>query len=230
MKPHAQNAPGDFYVEEGCCITCGIPVELAPTVFDWADEPYPSHCIVKRQPGSDEEVTQTLEALLDGEVSCIRYRGRDADVARRIVEMGMAECCDGETPSDAVVIIRDRVSFAATMGPHEAARRYRAYLQARSDERQLNPFAFDDAGLANGGNEVRHAWFEDTFHTVSFEGGEDPGRVIAIARPNPRVEGARGGLARDVGRWLTCEPAADDLRWYAEWQWLAGGPWSTSPI
>lgn len=227
MKPHAQNAPGDFYVEDGCCIACGIPMELAPTVFEWSDDPY--HCVVKRQPGSPEEITQTLEAMLDGEADCIRYQGRDAAIARRIVEMGMAECCDGEAPSDAVVTIRDRVSFSTTMSPHEAARRYRAYLKTRSDERDDFPYAFNDACLENGGNEVIHSWWQDTFHTVSFEVGEEPGRVVAIARPNPRVEAARGGLARNVGRWLKSEPASD-LRWYAERQWLAGGPWSTSPI
>lgn len=230
MKPHAQNAPGDFYVEDGCCINCGIPLEVAPTVFDWADEPYSSHCIVKRQPASPPEVTQTLEALLLSEVACIRYHGHDDAVVRRIVEMGSAENFDGEVPTDAVVAIRDRVSFAAPMEPHEAARQYRTYLKTRSDEREHDPFVFNDSGLANGGSHVCYAWFEHTFHTISFARGEEPGRVIAIAGPSRLADGARGSLAREIGRWLAREPTVSDLRWYAERQWRAGGPWSASPF
>ena len=34
VKPHPQNSDGPFYIEAGCCMTCGVTVETAPEIFD----------------------------------------------------------------------------------------------------------------------------------------------------------------------------------------------------
>lgn len=96
--PHPANAPGDFYVEDQCCVTCGIPVEKAPDVFAWFGEPEASHCVVAKQPITNEAVSRTLIVMCAAELQCIRYRGTDANIIRRILEMDRADLCDQPIP------------------------------------------------------------------------------------------------------------------------------------
>ena len=32
---YTKNVAGDFYVEDGCCITCGVPTGIAPDIFEY---------------------------------------------------------------------------------------------------------------------------------------------------------------------------------------------------
>ncbi len=73
-KPHPANAPGDFYVEDGCCVVCGMPEQEAPDIFGWAG-PSPSHCVVMRQPRTPAELSRTFNAMRLGDLDCIRDRG-----------------------------------------------------------------------------------------------------------------------------------------------------------
>ncbi len=34
---HPKSAPGDFYVEKGQCLACGVPQVVAPDLVGWAD-------------------------------------------------------------------------------------------------------------------------------------------------------------------------------------------------
>ncbi len=52
--PHPSNVPGPFYVEYGCCITCGVWEDVAPDLLAWLEGDRP-HCYVQRQPETDEE-------------------------------------------------------------------------------------------------------------------------------------------------------------------------------
>src|SRR5688500_2767990 len=90
-KPHPENVPGPFYVEDGRCITCGVPAEIAPDMFDWAKGD--SHCFVSRQPCNPKQLDRMLHAMWAGEVDCIRYRGTDPAIARRIAEFGQEDSC-----------------------------------------------------------------------------------------------------------------------------------------
>lgn len=77
-KPHPANVPGQFYVEEGCCIACGVPEEIAPDLFGWVEGE--NHCFVKRQPSGAAELSQMLDAMCSSEVDCIRARFADRDL------------------------------------------------------------------------------------------------------------------------------------------------------
>jgi hypothetical protein len=92
---YPKNAPGPFYVENQCCITCGIPVEIAPRLFSWDDEAeYPGNCFVKQQPGSGAEVDLMLDVMRKTEALCVRYRGTDNAIRQRIIRAGHADQCD----------------------------------------------------------------------------------------------------------------------------------------
>ena len=92
-KPHPANAPGDFYVEDGCCVFCGIPEQKAPDIFGWAG-PSPSHCVVVRQPRTPAELSRTFNAMRHSDLDCIRYRGTDPAIRRRLLKMGLFNQCD----------------------------------------------------------------------------------------------------------------------------------------
>lgn len=97
-KPHPENVPGDFYVEDGCCTRCAIPFDVAPDFFAWSaisDD----HCFVCKQPTLPQEVDVMIGAMKSSEVRCIRYKGRDKSVQIRIVQSREGAQCD-ELPDD----------------------------------------------------------------------------------------------------------------------------------
>ena len=38
FTPPPKSAPGDFYVEKGQCLACGVPHVVAPDLVGWTDE------------------------------------------------------------------------------------------------------------------------------------------------------------------------------------------------
>jgi len=92
--PHPENAPGDFYVENGCCLTCEMPFILAPELFAWSSNEGAFHCYVKRQPATPGELEQMLSAVHAAEAQCIRYRGTEQLVHLRLLESGDRAICD----------------------------------------------------------------------------------------------------------------------------------------
>jgi hypothetical protein len=70
-KPYRLNVVGDFYVEEGCCLLCGVPEDIAPQLFASIYEN--EQCFVKRQPATREEVDDLLKVMAHQELNCVRY-------------------------------------------------------------------------------------------------------------------------------------------------------------
>ncbi len=101
MSPRFEkNAPGDFYIEKDCCITCGVMHDEAPGLISWHDfgpneQGYvSSHCYVVRQPSTPDEIAWMLNAMNAADVDCLRYAGEDPDIIQRISDIGLAESCD----------------------------------------------------------------------------------------------------------------------------------------
>jgi hypothetical protein len=92
---YPRNAPGPFYIENDCCITCGVPVDIAPNLFSWDEEiEYPGHCFVSRQPTNDADIDLMLEVMKRTEIDCLRYRGNDQGLRQRLVQEGHEDQCD----------------------------------------------------------------------------------------------------------------------------------------
>lgn len=222
--PHPANVPGDFYVEEGCCITCGVPMEEAPEIFGWAGGSDSTHCVVVHQPKTAQSVDRTLNAMLSSEVDCIRYRGADREIARRIVEMGGRNQCDRAPPADATPLTRSHATFdvldvgylrpANDLALHflqhalRGSDRYKGHVARRllhSDKRAR----------------VRISWFRDAYHAVAFEKLAD-GRWHIIAKPSGADAGK--GLSRMVEKWLGADERFHNVRWFSGKQWRSKGP------
>ena len=95
-KPHPLNVPGPFYVGDGCCTGCMAAVDEAQGLLRY-DEPA-SNCYVLKQPSSADELTRMVRAASVAELQCLRYRGTDPSVLRRLAEAGLASLCDSPAP------------------------------------------------------------------------------------------------------------------------------------
>jgi len=84
FKAHPQSAPGDFYVVNGECISCGAPHAVAPDLIGWAANSEYQHCIWKKQPETFAETEQAFAAFDASEVGCYRYAGDDPTIMERI--------------------------------------------------------------------------------------------------------------------------------------------------
>lgn len=84
FEPHPQSVPGDFYVENGQCLACGVPHAIAPDLVGWADERLP-HCVWKKQPKTRAEVERAIAILDAQELGCHRYAGTDPAILDRVL-------------------------------------------------------------------------------------------------------------------------------------------------
>lgn len=84
FKAHPQSAPGDFYVVNDECISCGAPHAVAPDLIGWAEGTEYLHCIWKKQPETSDEMEQALSTFDASEVGCYRYAGHDPAIMSRI--------------------------------------------------------------------------------------------------------------------------------------------------
>lgn len=228
-EAHPCNAPGPFYVEDGCCITCGVPHETAPGLFGWTEGD--THCFVRRQPADSEETDAMVRALWSAEVDCIRYRGCDPALLKRIAEFGSAGMCDMD-PGRTRLRFRDRVIFRSRLGEADRAvdlaDRFRASLlaQERPYPYQLRPrrrwrpakviFSWD-AGILGKGH----------FHSVAF--AEASGSACFEARLGI-WSSATHGLALLVDDWLKGAEAAEQVRWFSADEVGKGGSGFHMPI
>ena len=84
IKPYHENAPGDFFVEDGCCIICDVPRQTAPDLFKYNKKG--DHCFVYKQPQTDDELSRMIEAAQASEVACIHYRGSCNKIKQKLSE------------------------------------------------------------------------------------------------------------------------------------------------
>jgi hypothetical protein len=93
-KPHPSNVPGDYFVEDGCCMMCEVPSRAAPDLFAVSLDPTGCpHCFVKKQPETADEQDRMFLAIRRAEAGCIRYRGCERAVQERLVEAGEGTAC-----------------------------------------------------------------------------------------------------------------------------------------
>jgi hypothetical protein len=85
FKPHPKSVPGDFYVEEGQCMACGVPHVVAPDLLGWTGEGKMQHCFWKKQPETEAELERAIAVLETQELGCHRYAGTDPAVLDRIL-------------------------------------------------------------------------------------------------------------------------------------------------
>ena len=88
-----ENAPGDFCVEANMCLRCCLPHAEAPELMNDASIKF-RECYFRRQPQTDAEVEQAIQAFCVSETGAQRYGGTSAAIIRRLHEVGCGDCCD----------------------------------------------------------------------------------------------------------------------------------------
>ncbi|OCC00610.1 hypothetical protein BA190_32965 [Labrys sp. WJW] len=225
VRPHPENCVGDFYVDDDCCVTCGVPLDLAPEIFAWATDVDLPSCVVVRQPTTPDEIYRTLAAVRGAEVPCIRYQGRDPEIGRRLVAMGEGDQCDFPPPPDACSVRRSHVTFGAigatafNVNVPEAAKSFLTHFK-QGFEADPNHITREIECL-DARAIVAVSWYQRKFHRIEFEALGD-GRCLAVMRPH--FPEAMNGLAGLVEKWLRNVGLFGDIRWYSLEQWQAGGP------
>ena len=91
---HPKNAPGPFYVEDECCISCEAPESMAPDLMDHRDERFGYHCHFKKQPSTPGEIERAIMACCVSCVKAVRYAGDDPAILERFRELGGNQSCD----------------------------------------------------------------------------------------------------------------------------------------
>src|SRR4051812_21262311 len=92
-QPCPNNAHGPFYVVSDACMACEAPLVVAPDLMDFegVSQSGDSHCRFRRQPRSEGEVRQAIDAIAACCSRAIRYAGTDKIILDRIAE---PEVCD----------------------------------------------------------------------------------------------------------------------------------------
>jgi hypothetical protein len=208
---HSKDAAGPFYVLHGCCTACGVPTAIAPGLFDFDSA---DHCYVKRQPTSDTEMEKALRVLRAQELECVRYRGTDEAILRRLAEAGEAHQCDHPLPGVGVVV-RNVVTFARSDShplPLDAPRlleEFSDYLKGRYPHLEVRTRPIEPRGCEAS---FALAWFEDHFHPITIRSVDDSDRWLILHRGNL-------GLSEFLDDWLRSAERFSDLRWYTEDAW-----------
>jgi hypothetical protein len=85
-KRYPLNVVGDFFVEDGCCISCGLAHAEAPGFLAEFEETIDGHCYVKRQPQTPQEIDEAIDAIMISEVKCIHYEGNSIEILEKIIQ------------------------------------------------------------------------------------------------------------------------------------------------
>jgi hypothetical protein len=95
---HPLNAPGPFYVEDGQCIHCLGPRDHAPDLIGFFEEPPGlrgcSHCYIKKQPATPDDIERIVAAMVASLCSGLRYCGDEPKVLEALRRAGQSSRCD----------------------------------------------------------------------------------------------------------------------------------------
>ena len=89
----AKSATGDFYVQDTCCMSCGVPQSIGPDLVGWTNENL-TQCYWIKQPETADELDRAIEIVHTQELGCHRYSGNDPAILQRLP----AEDCDQIRP------------------------------------------------------------------------------------------------------------------------------------
>ncbi len=100
---------GDFYINNGDCLSCGAPHGEAADLIEHGAKD--NHCYFRKQPGTEEELDRAISAMMVSCLDALRYGGADERILRRLYEDGLAKLCDRTPQYEYRTVIRDHVTF-----------------------------------------------------------------------------------------------------------------------
>jgi hypothetical protein len=203
-----------------------MPRSLAPDLFAYDGG---NHCYVQRQPATPEEFFRMLRATWSSEVECIRYRGNDPDVLRRMSEYGLSSYSDTAISGHVDEFFRTHVVFALVqatisgMGADQLAKTFMDYQRrsmpgdpATENER----FRFKTPVMTPQLAQISMSWSEEIFHPIEFirpAAADQPWLI----RHSPQPKIGSQSVSMELDDWLRSDSRISGIRWFTEAEWLS---------
>ena len=165
-----------------------------------------------------------IRVVATQELGCVRFRGTDLAIQRRLTEAGEGGQCDGPPPRGAEPLQRDHVSFLAA----ERAEPFTgpAILEPLVSYLAKQQQAYKTTAVASGDGEapasVTVSWFQDRFYRIELRAARSPRSWLLRHFGPPR-------FSDTVHDWLNSDEAFADVRWQTLRQHEAAGSWLRTP-
>jgi hypothetical protein len=228
-KPYYKNVSGDFYVEDGCCITCMVPEFYAPDLMSFDESN--SHCFVAKQPSNADEIYQAIKATWAAEVECIRYGGSDTEILRRLAEAGLSERCDEQKIIQKIKpLLRNHVVFecAEIKSVNELAQQIKDYILALSNEYikwKVSRIKTDNLGVT-----FSFSWYEDKFYSLWFNKIESINTWYIFHSLEYEEIGSRA-ISLLIDDWIRSNKNSTNVKWLANKNWNKSlTEWQATPF
>ncbi len=232
-QPHPKNVTGPFYVVNGCCTACDVPMIEAPELFAYDD----NHCFVKRQPETADEFNHAFRAVHAAELECIRYRGDDSNLLRRFAELGESHLCDVAPSADISPVFRNHVAFegipdqCVTLTARLLIEAFMEFLlrldKARESLDQRFRYRFKEIQGRGQTASFGYSWFEDNFHPVEILRSTEIGWLL---RHSPENEVGCRGVSIQIDDWLKQDGRFQNIRWFTESGLKSSGVGNATPF
>jgi hypothetical protein len=216
-KPYSKNVEGDFYVEDGCCMTCMVTEIHAPNLMGF-DE-IENHCFVAKQPTDESEVFQAIKATWAAEVDCLRYRGQNPNILRRLAEAGASDSCDHKTLIQGIKpLLRSHVTFecAQIQSELETANQFKEYILNQNTEYlryRVSKITSDNSGVT-----FSFSWYENDYYSVRFKKTELKDTWHIFHSLDYEKIGSRS-VSLMIDEWLRNNKKANNIKWYSNTAW-----------
>lgn len=213
IKPHPRNIPGDFFVEDTCCITCGVWELLNTDMIGWDSGPDGSHCFVRRQPVTQREDDVMVEAVVMAEADCFHYQGEDIGILQKLVTLKDASVCESPLAQTLLPIVRRNARLTLPASDPMTAEGLAASLSDFLSSKNKGDVDHRYEVLRRSPAEVVFRWHDGDYHRVDIT--RDVRRAeafLVVITPRPGYHWAH--LAATVQPWL--EARAGSIEWLTD--------------
>ncbi len=228
-KPYPKNIEGDFYVEDGCCMTCMVTEVHAPNLMGFDETE--NHCFVAKQPINESEVYQAIKATWAAETDCLRYSGQNLSILRRLAEAGASDSCDHKTLIQGIKpLLRNHVTFECTQiqSELETANQFKEYVLKQNTEYLRYKVSKITSG--NLGVTFSFSWYEDNYYPVWFKRIELKDTWHIFHSLEYEELGSRS-ISLMIDEWLRSNKNFTAIKWLSNRAWNQSlAEWQETPI
>lgn len=168
-----------------------------------------------------------IRVVWSAELQCVRYRGNEPAVLRRLAEMDLRDVCDVEPPVHIRPLIRNHVLFTDSKGTRLTSKQLLDHFIAYLDTQRSEYLNYKIKGIKTSTlhSSFEFAWYEKSFHPVRFNEIPKSSNEWHVEYPLRKDLGDRG-VGNVISAWLQAySDRFIDIRWYTDDEWRNGGPW-----
>jgi ferredoxin len=237
--PNPKNVPGPFYVRDGCCTACGITENEAPDHFTYDEH---GQCYVRKQPCTQQETDQMVQAMWGAEFDCIRYRGRDPDVFQRLGAMGKPHLCDVPPAEGIAVVLKNHVAFVSVDGGsvvlEEVVGDFQSFWVMQENllkrtygialQERMHTMRGPHRSFLWGTMWFEIARYKNRYHRVHVRHLDEGKSRILMSHSQRETIGSRG-VSNTLRQWLTQSSRFGNQQWYTAEEWRQGVSGTATP-